>query len=75
MFALCKDALAEAPEGLDTRELALAVIRANGMDESDLVLRKAIGFRIVQAMLRQKTRGRVADAGKRHGVRLWQIAQ
>ncbi len=69
LFALCSAALAEAPEGLDTRELALAVIRAKGMDENDAVLRKAIGFRIVQAMLRQEMRGHVASHGKRKGVR------
>jgi hypothetical protein len=71
LFALCTTALAEAPEGLDTRELALAAIRAKGMDENDRVLRKAIGFRIVQAMLRQELRGRLARAGKRKGVRVW----
>jgi hypothetical protein len=71
LFALCNAALAKAPDGLDTRELALAVIRAKGMDESDRVLRKAIGFRIVQAMLRQELQRRVIRAGKRKGVRVW----
>ena len=71
IFTLCKPALAEAPEGLDTRELARAVIRARGMDEADTVLRKAIGFRIVQVMLRQEARGLVIGAVKRKGVRVW----
>lgn len=71
IFALCKAALTETPDGLDTRELALAVIRAKGMNETDVALRKAIGFRIVQAMLRQEARGRLTGAGKRKGVRLW----
>lgn len=35
---LCHEALAVVPEGLDTRELALAVIRARGVDEADAVL-------------------------------------
>ncbi len=74
LFALCNAALAEAQDGLDTRELALCVVRAKGKDESDRVLRKAIGFRVVQAMLRQEARGRVATAGRRRGVRVWQIA-
>src|SRR5712671_5999592 len=63
LFALCKTALAGSSEGLDTRELARAVIRAKGMDETDAVLRKAIGFMIVQAMLRQEARGYAATAG------------
>lgn len=68
-YRICQAALAEAPEGLDTRELALVVIRAKSMDESDTVLRKAIGFRIVQAMRMQEKRGCIAGAGKRKGVR------
>ncbi|MFZ0495099.1 MAG: hypothetical protein WBE80_16630 [Methylocella sp.] len=74
LFALCNAALAEAIGGLDTRELALVVIRARGMDEADSVLRKAIGFRIVQAMLRQRMRGFVTGAVKRKGVRVWRLS-
>ncbi|QBR70904.1 hypothetical protein CU048_05990 [Beijerinckiaceae bacterium] len=73
LFALCRAALAETPEGLDTRELARAVIRARGMDENDTVLRKAIGFRIVQAMLRQEMRGLITGAGKHKGARVWRF--
>jgi hypothetical protein len=73
IFGLCKAALAEAPEGLDTRELARAVIRAKGMDEADGVLRKAIGYRIVQTMLRQEARGHVMGAWKRRGIRVWSL--
>jgi hypothetical protein len=68
---ICQEALAGAPEGLDTRELALAVIRAKSMDEGDAVLRKAINYRIVQAMRMQELRGKVSGIGKRKGVRLW----
>jgi hypothetical protein len=73
IFALCKEALVGASEGLDTRELALALIRAKGMDENDKILRKAIGFRIVQAMLRQEMRGHVTRGKKRKGVRIWHL--
>lgn len=68
---ICQAALAEAPEGLDTRELALAVVRAKGLDEADTVLRKALVYRIVQAMRMQEKRGRIVGAGKRKGVRIW----
>jgi hypothetical protein len=71
IFELCKTALFEASHGLDTRELALYVIRAKGIDENDSVLRKAIGFRVIQAMLRQEMRGHVTPTGKRRGVRVW----
>lgn len=72
---ICQAALAEAPEGLDTRELSLAVIIAKGMDEGDLVLRKAINYRIVQAMRMQEKRGRIVGAGKRKGVRVWRAGR
>ena len=36
IFAICKAALAQAPAGMDTRELAA---RAVGMDEGDAVRR------------------------------------
>lgn len=73
VFRICREALESAPEGLDTRELALAVIRAKGMDEGDAVLRKAINYRIVQAMRMQELRGRVFGNGKRKGVRIWRV--
>ncbi|PNE13010.1 MAG: hypothetical protein CR217_00600 [Beijerinckiaceae bacterium] len=75
IFELCKTALSVSPQCLDTRELALYVIRAKGMDENDTILRKAIGFRIVQIMLRQRARGRIATAGRRRGVKIWALAE
>lgn len=68
---LCHEALAAAPEGLDTRELALFVIRAKSFDENDAVLRKAISYRIVQALRMQEKRRRIASSGKRRGIRVW----
>lgn len=70
IVTICKKALAE--EGpLDTRELALRVIRAKGLDEGDRVLRTSITYRIVQAMRLQLKRGKVESPEKRSGVRLW----
>lgn len=67
---ICKAALAsEGP--LDTRELAIRVVRAKKLDETDAVLRKSIAFRIVQAMRLQAKRGGVKSQGKRKGVSLW----
>ena len=64
IVTICKDALAkEGP--LDTRELALRVIRANGLDEADSVLRTSIAYRIVQALRLQWKRGRVESPEKR----------
>jgi hypothetical protein len=73
VWRICQEALTLEPDGLDTRELALAVIRAKGMDEGDVVLRKSINYRIVQAMRMQEKRGKVLGEGKRRGVRMWTI--
>ncbi len=46
---LCRTAL-EAEGPLDTRQLALRVAAATGLDGSDPMIRKALAYRIVQAM-------------------------
>ena len=71
MFKLCKAALAEAGKPLTTREIALAVIRAKGWDEGDAQLRKAVAYRLIQNLTRAAIQGRIRDAGKRNGVRIW----
>lgn len=72
MVELCKAALAaEGP--LDTRELALRVIRAKGLDEGDNLLRKSIAFRIVQALSMQAKRGTMRKLPKRKGVTMWRL--
>ncbi|MFG1301447.1 hypothetical protein V5F49_16775 [Xanthobacter sp. V3C-3] len=70
MTAICKAALAQ--EGaLDTRELALRVIRAKGLDEGDKALRQTIALRIVQALRLQAKRMAISAIRKRNGVQLW----
>lgn len=72
---ICLAALAEAKDGMDTRELAIAVIRAKGMDERDAVLRKAVALKIVSTLGMRAKRGQVASAGRRKGVRVWCAAE
>jgi hypothetical protein len=72
IVAISKKALAE--EGpLDTRELALRVIRASGLEETDKVLRTSVAYRIVQAMRLQAKRGNVKSPGTRGCVRMWAL--
>ena len=71
IVAICKDALAkEGP--LDTRELAVRVVKSKGLDTKDNVLRRSVAFRIVQAMRLQAKRGKMIALPKRKGIRLWQ---
>jgi hypothetical protein len=67
---ICKDALAQ--EGpLDTRELAIRVCRAKGLNEADKPLKRTLAYKIVQALTMQMKRGALESAGKRAGVRVW----
>lgn len=70
MVAVCRQALdKEGP--LDTRELALRVIRAKGLDADDKVMRQTVAFRVVQALSVAAKRGTIGGAEKRKGVRVW----
>lgn len=71
IFRICQEALAESQDGLDTRELALAVIRARGLDDRDAVLRKAVALKIVTTLGMRAKRGQVAGGSRRRGVRVW----
>ena len=66
------DALvAEGP--LDTRQLALRVIRAKGLTESDKVLAQTVALRVVQTLRMRARRGKVESVTRTKGVCVWQI--
>lgn len=75
MFGLCKAAIEAAGKPLTTREIALAVIRAKGWDEKDMMLRRAVAYRLIQSLTRALSQGRIADAGKRKNVRVWSLVR
>ena len=64
-------ALAKGP--LDTRELALALMAAKGMDTADTVLAKGLTNRLIHSLRMQEHRGRVSRQGKRKGVTVWRL--
>jgi hypothetical protein len=70
-WAICKAALASGPQ--TTKELALALIRAKGMDERDGTLAKTIGHRLIHSLRMQEKRKQVDRDGKRHGVSVWRL--
>jgi hypothetical protein len=70
IVTICKAALGQ--EGpLDTRELSHRVMATKGFNGEDNELRKAVAYKIVQALSLQRKRGLVASEGKRNGVRVW----
>jgi hypothetical protein len=68
---ICKSGLAAG--AMDTRELALHVVKAKGLDEADTVLRRSISFRVVQALRMQEKRGRIKRLEKRRGAIVWEL--
>jgi hypothetical protein len=69
---ICMDALAaEGP--LDTRQLAMRVIRAKGLSETDKVLAQTIALRVVQTLRMRARRNKVVCQTKTKGVCVWRL--
>jgi hypothetical protein len=71
MMRLCKDGLASGPK--TTKELALIVMAAKGLDIGDKVLARVMALRLVHALRQQWKRGHLAGEGKVKGARVWAL--
>jgi hypothetical protein len=69
MMRLCKDALASGPK--TTKELALIVMAAKGLDTGDNVLARAMAMRMIHALRQQWRRASLDGEGKIKGARVW----
>jgi hypothetical protein len=70
--AICMDALTnEGP--LDTRQLAMRVIRAKGLSETDKVLAQTVALRVVQTLRMRARRNKVECVTKTKGVCVWRL--
>ena len=67
-------ALRASPAGLDTRELAVAVMAAKGLDVDERVFRITLAQSIVTLFGRLEKRGQVRCEGKRKGVKVWRAS-
>ena len=70
-WAICKAALVNGP--LSTKDLALELMKAKGMDLKDAVLQRTLGHRLIHSLRMQEKRHQVAREGKRHGVSVWRL--
>jgi hypothetical protein len=70
--AICMAAL-EKEGPLDTRQLAMRVIRAKGFSETDKVLAQTIALRVVQTLRMRARRGKVESVTRTKGVCIWRI--
>jgi hypothetical protein len=71
MAAVCREALKDGPR--NTRQLALAVMKAKGLDAGDKVLAKAISYRLIHALRIQARIGKIVGAGKEKAARVWRL--
>lgn len=71
---ICLEALrSEGP--LDTRQLAVRVMRAKGLDTDDKVLVTTVSLRIVQTLRMRARRGQELDGTmRRKGVCVWRLS-
>jgi hypothetical protein len=58
---------------LNTRQLALRVMAAKGLDTGDKVLAKAISGRLIHALRQQCRRGLIDRREKYLGARVWTL--
>ncbi len=66
---LAREALSANPDGMDTRELALYVIKAKGLDTEDRHLRKAIALQACATATAVRAAGRACQAWEAAGGR------
>jgi hypothetical protein len=68
---LCLAALADGP--LTTRQLALYIMKAKGLDQGDKVLAKSIGGRLIHALGMLRKQGRLMAKGRVKAAMLWEL--
>jgi hypothetical protein len=71
-FKLCQQALAAGPK--TTRELAVYVANAKGLDGGDTVMRKVIGTKLIHSLRIREKQGQLVLEGKRKGVSVWRLS-
>src|SRR4051794_24609865 len=70
-MALCRDALVDGPK--TTRQLALHIIKAKGMDVGDKVLAKSVASRLIHALRMQWKAGKLVAKGRDKAARIWEL--
>ena len=66
-------ALRDAPDGLDTRELAGVCLKHRDLDTEDVVLRRSMAMKIVNTLDKLRLKGGIEKAGMRAGVIVWRL--
>jgi hypothetical protein len=73
-MALAKAALSTKGP-MDTRQLVIHILAAEGMNTGDRVMTKAVAFKLIHSLRQQCRRGKLQDGGKRKRVRVWGLPE
>ena len=73
LAAISREALRHGPR--NTRELALAVMVAKGLDTGDKVLHKAISYRLIHVLRIQARNGKIVGIGRHKAARVWRLPE
>src|SRR5581483_9611435 len=69
---LCLAALVDGP--LTTRQLALYIMKAKGLNQADKVLAKSIGNRLIHALRLLKRSGKLVTKGRVKAALIWELS-
>jgi hypothetical protein len=72
IVAVCRDAL-EHDGALDSRQLAVRVAAAKGLDDRDAIMLRPLTLRVARALSNARRRGIIGELEKRNGVRVWSV--
>jgi hypothetical protein len=70
-FKLCSQSLASGPK--TTRELAVYVAKAKGLDAGDAVMRRVIGMKLIHSLRIREKQGQLVVQGKVKGACVWRL--
>jgi hypothetical protein len=73
MAAISREALRDGPQ--NTRQLALRIMKAKGLDAGDKVMAKAISYRLIHALRIQARIGKIVGIGKEKAARIWRLSE
>ncbi len=71
-IGLCREALAEKGP-LDTREIAIEVMKRKGFNVGDMALQTAITRRLLHSLRMQQIQGLMVMIGKRNRLCVWKL--
>jgi hypothetical protein len=71
-WAICQEALRKHGS-LTTRELAVEVMQAKGLDAGDKVLAKGVGSQLIHALRTRANTGRLVMVGRKQAAAIWKL--